>query len=234
VAGGLRPTSSPDTLEANQRIARHLHRSPYATIVLEGSYEEAGDGGRIVASPGDILLHGSFSAHQDRIANRPARVLDLPLPDDGGAWPARATLSDPDLFVRLAERDAREAAAGLLETLMPVDDEIRSAADALAVALRSPAPPKIGEWARARGRSREPLARQFQSLYGTSPAAYRLESLARRAWRQIVTTGDSLADIACDTGFADQPHMNRAVMRLTGSTPGTWRKWSQTGHSTAA
>ena len=68
------------------------------------------------------------------------------------------------------------------------------------------------------------LTRAFGALYGTSPAAYRLEALARHAWRRIVSTGDSLADIACDTGFADQPHMTRAVVRLTGHTPGEWRK----------
>jgi AraC-like DNA-binding protein len=31
--------------------------------------------------------------------------------------------------------------------------------------------------------------------------------------------------IAAEAGFADQAHMNRAVLRLTGRTPGQWRRW---------
>jgi AraC-like DNA-binding protein len=216
--------STPDKLAGGGRIARHVHRLPYATVVLEGAYEEAGDAGRIAARAGDVLLHTAFAAHQDRIGARPAWVLDLPLPDDGREWPAVAKVADPELFVRLAGRDAREAAAGLIETLVEAGEQASDPADDLAAALRSASPPRISDWARHRGRSRESLTRRFGSLYGTSPAAYRLEALARHAWRRIVSTGDSLADIACDTGFADQPHMTRAVVRLTGHTPGEWRK----------
>ena len=46
--------STPDKLAAGGRIARHVHRLPYATIVLEGAYEEAGDAGRIAARAGDV------------------------------------------------------------------------------------------------------------------------------------------------------------------------------------
>ena len=216
--------SAPGKLPAGEWIARHIHRLPYATVVLEGAYEEAGDAGRISARAGDVLLHAAFAAHQDRIGGRPTWVLDLPLPDGGCEWPALAKVADPELFVRLAERDAREAAAGLVEALVEVDARTGDPADDLAAALRESSPPRIGEWACHRGRSREGLTRRFQSLYGTSPAAYRLEALARRAWRRIVSTEDGLAEIACDTGFADQPHMTRAVVRLTGHAPGAWRR----------
>lgn len=107
---------------------------------------------------------------------------------------------------------------------METDAETADPADDLATALRGSSPPRIGDWACDRGRSREGLTRRFQALYGTSPAAYRLEALARRAWRRIVSTDEGLAEIACDTGFADQPHMTRAVVRLTGHAPGAWRK----------
>jgi AraC-like DNA-binding protein len=91
----------------------------------------------------------------------------------------------------------------------------------------TPAPPRIGSWAQSKGRSREHLARQFRSLYGISPVTYRLEAMARRAWRQVLRVEADLADIACDTGFADQAHMTRAVVRLTGSAPGAWRAWAR-------
>jgi AraC-like DNA-binding protein len=218
------PTSAPETLDAGLMLARHQHRSAYATIVLEGAYEEAGDAGRIAAQAGDVLLHAPFSAHLDRVGRRTARVLDLPLDDGDAPSFARARLADADLLVRIAERDAREAAKGLLEAIEPRDDDRRNAADALAAALRRPPPPRIAHWAANTGRSREALSRQFRSIYGISAAQYRLEAMARRAWSEVVGGTASLAEIACATGFADQAHMTRAVARLTGAPPGAWRK----------
>jgi AraC-like DNA-binding protein len=34
----------------------------------------------------------------------------------------------------------------------------------------------------------------------------------------------SLADIAVETGFADQPHFTRAFSKAVGMTPGAWRR----------
>jgi AraC-like DNA-binding protein len=216
------PTSVPDTLAPGLSLARHRHRFAYATIVLEGSYEEAGDAGRITAQPGDVLFHAAFSAHLDRVGGQPARVLDLPLGDTAAA--AFASIADADALVRLAERDAREAALGLADMVEPAEEEIRSTADALAAALRAPAPPRIADWAMDRSRSREAVSRQFCAAYGVPPAQYRLEAMARRAWREVVAGAAGLAEIACTAGFADQAHMTRAVARLTGITPGAWRK----------
>jgi AraC-like DNA-binding protein len=36
--------------------------------------------------------------------------------------------------------------------------------------------------------------------------------------------GDSLAELAAEQGFADQPHMNRVVRDATGHTPTQLRK----------
>src|SRR3546814_19689243 len=80
----------PSQLPAAADIARHHHREPYATVVLSGAYEEAGDAGRMAAEAGEVLLHGAFSAHRDRISAKRTVVLDLPLPFDGRDWPARA------------------------------------------------------------------------------------------------------------------------------------------------
>lgn len=214
----------PSLLPATADIARHHHRAPYATLVLSGGYEEAGDAGRIAAREGEILLHGPFSAHRDRISARRTVVLDLPLPFDGRDWPARARIADPDQIVRLAERDPVEAVAALLDGLAPAtgadDDDLP---DRLSSALRTLAAPRIGEWAAAHGQSREHVSRSFDKLYGVSPAAYRADCRAKRAWRMIVASGDSLAGIAVEMGYADQAHMTRAVTRLTGMSPRRWR-----------
>lgn len=214
----------PSLLPAAADIARHHHREPYATVVLSGAYEEAGDSGRMGATAGDVLLHGPFSAHRDRISAKRTVVLDLPLPFDGREWAARGRVADPDRLVRLAERGAIDAIQALLEGLQPRDDEGEGElADQLAAALREAEPSRIGEWAEARGRSREHVSRCFERIYGVSPVAYRADCQAKRAWRMIVAGDDSLAGIAVEAGYADQAHMTRAVTRLTGMSPRRWR-----------
>ena len=214
----------PSLLPAAADIARHHHREPYATVVLTGAYEEAGDAGRMAARAGEVLLHGPFSAHRDRISAKRTVVLDLPLPFDGRDWPARARLADPERIVRLAERDPVEAVAALLSELAPAPaNEEEELPDQLSAALRASASPRIGEWAAARGRSREHVSRSFEKLYGVSPAAYRADCQAKRTWRMIVASKDSLAGIAVEAGYADQAHMTRAVTTLTGMSPRRWR-----------
>lgn len=214
----------PSVLPAATDIARHHHRAPYATVVLAGAYEESGDSGRLAARAGEILLHGPFSAHRDRISAAHTVVIDLPLPFDGREWPARAQFADPDRVVRLAERDPVEAVAEMMAGLMPAaaagEEELP---DQLSAVLREAEPPRIGEWAAACGRSREHVSRSFERVYGVSPAAYRADCQAKRAWRMIVGSDDSLAGIAAEAGYADQAHMTRAVTRLTGMSPGRWR-----------
>lgn len=214
----------PSLLPAAADIARHHHREPYATLVLAGGYEEAGDAGRIAAREGEILLHGPFSAHRDRISARRTVVLDLPLPFDGRDWPASAHIADPDRIVRLAERDPVEAIAALLDGLAPAfAAEEGDLPDRLSAALRTAEAPRIGEWAATHGQSREHISRSFEKLYGVSPAAYRADCRVKRAWRMIVASDESLAGIAVEAGYADQAHLTRAVTKLTGVSPRRWR-----------
>jgi AraC-like DNA-binding protein len=82
----------------------------------------------------------------------------------------------------------------------------------------------ISDWARINRVSREAAARAFRAAYAVSPARFRLELRARRAWVRIVSGGEPLSLIALETGFADQSHMTRAVGWLTGRSPSAWRK----------
>ncbi|MEP7209565.1 MAG: helix-turn-helix domain-containing protein [Alphaproteobacteria bacterium] len=204
-------------------IARHRHAGGYATLVLSGAYEEAGDGGRFRVEAGDVLLHAPFSVHRDRIARSGTVLLDLVLPFDGRQWTPRARPRDPDTVIRTAARDGREAAALLIETLVPNNDGEADLPDLLAHDLSDAPNLSIASWAAGHGVARETAWRQFDRAYGAGPAAYRAEARARCAWRLVMATGRSLADIAAAAGFADQAHMTRAVKALTGRSPGRWR-----------
>jgi hypothetical protein len=45
----------------------HAHEEAYAVLVLSSGYEEAGDRGRLQVKAGDIIFHGQFEAHLDRL-----------------------------------------------------------------------------------------------------------------------------------------------------------------------
>ena len=219
----MAPSARPVVLKSAE-IVRHYHLRPYATLVLGGGYEEAGDQGRYRVRAGDVLLHPAFSAHQDRIGRTRTHVLDIPLPLDGRQWPGLARLSDADRVVLTAATDLREAQGLLVGALVPIESDQHDPADRLANKLSSNPSTAIGDWAAGNGHSREWLSRRFKRLYGVDSALFRVEARTRLAWRRIVTSDEPLAGIAVDCGFADQPHMTRAIARLTGRSPKAWRR----------
>lgn len=211
-------------------LPRHLHRQAYATLVLEGGYEEAGEAGRWRVRPAHVLVHAPFSAHCNRTRKCGAGLLNLPLPFDVRISRC-GTVADPDRVAQLAERDLAAAVECLLygwsEDVSPLDD----GPDQLASALSAPGALRIQEWSNRQGISRQTAFRGFRAVYGVCPTRYRVEARARHAWRLLMGTDLTLADAALEAGFADQAHMCRDVKALTGRTPGEWAKKAPVQHS---
>jgi AraC-like DNA-binding protein len=214
--------SSPKFLRPCDLIRRHWHEHAYATIVLAGSYEEAGECGRWQVEEGDVLLHGAFSAHLDAVRPTGARVLNLPLPPYWRRSMA-ARVAESDLLARLAERDWRMACEALMENLgqgrAPLADEPDLLADALLREDRC----AVEQWSVAHSVSRQTSFRWFRAAYGVAPSRFRVEARAREAWRLLMDSPAPLGEVAAETGFADQAHMSRDVKALTGRSPATWR-----------
>ena len=210
-------------------IPRHHHSLPYAAIILEGGYEEAGESGRWRVNPGDVVVHGPFSAHRNYSAHG-ARLLNLPLPPYAGES-QRGCVDDPERIARLAARDPIEAIIEMAERWRATPSALIDEADVLASALINGTPPSIAAWSAQIGYSRHTVFRQFRAAYGVGPNRYRVEARARRAWRMIVTGRGPLAEIAASAGFADQAHLQRDVKALTGRTPAAWRRLAAAQHS---
>ncbi len=206
---------------AGGHLPRHRHDHGYAAVVLSGAYEEAGDNGRRIVGPGDVIVHGAFEAHLNRTPPAGALVVNLPLPRQ--ALPAFGTVADPDAIARAAERDVDAAVALLVTQHRPTWGPPLDWPDLLADALRD-GPVRIGGWARAHGLSAEHVARGFRQVFGEGPLAYGREARARSALASSLSGDLSLAEIAQATGFSDQAHMTRAVVALTGRPPGAWRR----------
>jgi len=204
-------------------LPRHRHRAGYLALILEGSYEEAGDRGRLRVEPGDMLVHGAFDAHLNRFPASGARILNLALPD--GAEPKAGVMrpADTDLAIRLAERDPDAAARLLIDGATPVRIAPLDWPDQLAADLTQDPTLRIGDWAAAHGLANATVSRGFRQLYGTSPNAFRAQQRGRLAWERIVQGDPPLADLAFALGFADQAHMTRTVQAITGAAPTIWR-----------
>jgi AraC-like DNA-binding protein len=198
-------------------MPRHRHIDGYAALVLAGGYVEAGDGGRIRVQAGQVVIHGAYEAHQDHFASAGALVLNLPLV--GGLDTITGIVKDADAIAREAERDIRAAAALLEETVRPLDVQLTDWPDQLATALASQREFSIEEWADEMGLAPPSISRGFRQAYGVSPKRYRLEQRTLRALRKLQAWPGTLAGLAADVGFADQAHLTRAVLAMTGVAP---------------
>lgn len=200
----------------------HQHPEPYLAIVLEGSYEECGDHGRLWVEPGDAVLHLPFDRHSNSIGKAGAKIVNVNLS-------IGQSLAIHDVPQDLSEILAGQADDFEIANVRPVaatasrnicNDE----ADALALALMAGATQPLERLAAEYDVRERTLRRRFQRLYGMSAAKFRARARARRAFREILSSQLPLASIAFDHGFSDQAHMSRAVTALTGSPPTFWRR----------
>src|SRR5579862_2527470 len=182
---GLERTSPRRTMPGRmrhpprQQLPRHPHDHGFAALVLSGGYVEAGDTGRHLMEPGDVLLHRSWESHLDRIDRRGAEVLVLPIAD-GDAGPLAGRIRDPDAVARLAERDRTAAARRLLGNLEPKASITLDWPDLLAEAMRADPSLSLSGWAAHLGLHVGSLSRGFRQVFGMTPVGYRVAQRTRR------------------------------------------------------
>ncbi len=213
-------------------LPRHRHRDAYALIAVDGVFEQASYAGRVTARPGDLLVQPTLDCHANRTLGAPVRVLRLPWRAEAGAGGVHR-LRDLDAVVRAAERDPREALALVerdiagRELVAPCRDDWE---DLLARQIVAGEVGELRDWARAHAIAPETLSRGFRRRFGVTPARFRLEWRTRAACLRLAARAGALREIAADAGFADQAHMTRCVLAMTGATPGHWRAASR-GHA---
>jgi AraC-like DNA-binding protein len=221
-----RITPGIETLPCSFSLPRHRHLRAYATVVLAGSFEESGYVGRILATPGDVLIHPALDCHANQMISAGVKLIRLDWSDSSGIG-GLYHLDQVDELARAAEKDVREAAF-LLERCLQ-GQKVTSPGrqndwpDLLLGALNEDVSIEIGGWAESNGLARETVSRGFAAAYGAAPSLMRAELRARTAWLRITRGSDCLCKIAADTGFADQAHMTRWIHRITGATPAAWR-----------
>lgn len=64
----------------------------------------------------------------------------------------------------------------------------------------------------------------FKQSFGSPPYRYLTQLRIEEAKRLIASSPLSLAEIAMQCGFSDQPHFTRVFSRAVGCSPGSWRR----------
>lgn len=203
-------------------LERHCHDTAFATVLLGGSYLEAGDEGRYTVQGGDVLVHRAFESHLDCFSARGADVLIVPLPATA-QFPVFGRVKDPDALLRIAQRSPAEAWPAFAEAFVAETSGHDDWPDLLARKLREQPDISLAQWAEETGLRVESISRGFRKAYGSSPKAYRAQVRARAAWEAIRGSSLALGRLATELGFSDQAHMSRAVRGLTGHMPRAWR-----------
>jgi AraC-like DNA-binding protein len=222
-----RITPGIETVTSSHSLPRHRHLSAYATIVVAGILEEAGYAGRIRATAGDVLIHGTLDCHANRLASAGLRLIRLEWHDLSGAG-GLYRLDDVDEVARTAEKDVMEASLLLEGTLrtknVPSPGRKNDWPDLLLGDMAADTALQIGEWAETNGLARETVSRGFAAAYGITPSVLRAELRARAAWLRVTRGSECLCQIAAETGFSDQAHMTRWIRRISGAPPAAWRR----------
>lgn len=240
---------------AGKTVPAHQHDAPYFSLLLEGAYEERGDGFDLRYEPYTLVFHSAGTMHEDRMLG-PCRFFAVDLlqrwetviTELGGVRAHVFELGGGDpvwLVLRLyreflARTDVAESAVEVLIYELCAHVAQRSAEDSHEPAWLSKAEGLALE------RFREPLdlallasnigvhpthlCRAFRRFRGHTISDAVIGARLQYVARRLTDTDDSLAEIAAQAGFTDQSHMTRAFKRFTGYPPGEHRRslWVRT------
>jgi AraC family transcriptional regulator len=78
-------------------------------------------------------------------------------------------------------------------------------------------------------RSPAHFSRSFSRAFGEPPHAYVIKRRLERACHLMVTTSESLSEIALNVGFSDQAHFCRLFQRAFAQRPSVWRRHHRSG-----
>lgn len=232
------------------RLERHTHRYPAITLVRRGAFGLRIGGRDVVCDPRGVFFKRGDHEHANEVGDDGASSLILELRAEERsvgavdlALPAESFWFDDPRGRRLAAQVSREfdqrdsasalALEGLVLELVAVLLREAEAPERPGAAwvgevedlLRAHLVSGIGlrEVARVVGRHPAHVARTFRLAVGCSVGARLRELRLEKAANELARGELSIAEIATEVGFYDQPHLVRAFKRWAGTTPSAYR-----------
>jgi AraC family transcriptional regulator len=235
-----------------RKLPRHTHESAYFGLLLAGSYSErCTEHCAAEYEPFTMGFHPPSLTHSDEVGACGSRMFCVELRDTYLAH-TRALLTAPQFVPDLCAsavtwlglRLYHSFAAGTLDALA-LDELCGDMLDRVSGSQQITETAKPAWLTRTldilRASCREPLtlqhiavqagvhpihlSRVFRKQYGCTIAEYLNRLRVQLACRTLASEWVDLAQVASDSGFADQSHLGRVFKSLTGQTPGNFRSF---------
>lgn len=232
----------------------HSHEHLCIGLLHAGEYSSRYGLRRYWPQRGDVIFVNPGELHDGRPSGGGGRAYSMLEVDPatyrslcevalGAAWVdfPQAVLRDPAIAAALSawlSALSGPSAARELEAAVLLLGEVsgaarapapsRRASSALALEVRrqlqdAGGSDAIGDIADRVGCSRYQLIRAFKAVYAQTPEDFRRHWRVSQA-RAWLGGSEGLAAVAARAGFADQSHMTREFRRMTGLTPGAYRR----------
>ncbi|MDQ6800821.1 MAG: AraC family transcriptional regulator [Acidobacteriota bacterium] len=236
--------------DSGRILDAHAHASAFIALTMNGRYRESACGLKFDCLPHSVVFHPAEAEHVNAVGDAPLRcfIVELDaiemrrrydaaapatlLKVDGG--PMAAVLMNLYGEFRHADACSSLAIQGLILQLLAGLSRT-DCSDGERV--REPWVGRVTEILRDRFRSHLTLE-EIAAEVGASPL--RVSAVFRRVYHRSIAEEQrrlrvefasqrlrdrdaSLADIALEAGFSDQPHFSRAFKQVTGMTPARFR-----------
>jgi AraC-like DNA-binding protein len=234
------------TASSARGFARHTHDQFGIGLVDRGAQTSASGRGQVDVTAGDLITVNPGEVHDglpvdDRGRSWRMIYIDPVVMDalTGSvrefAFPARRDPALAESFRRLfrsvSDPSCRLAAeAELVMLRVALDDRrvqrLKPARVSHAIQALQDDPARsltLAELSDMTGLSRFHFLRSFALATGLTPHAFRVQARLHLA-RRLIMTGQPLAAVAAEAGFADQSHLTRLFARSYGMTPGLFAR----------
>ncbi len=230
-------------------VAPHSHEAAYFSLLLEGSYAESATDFAVRYEPYTVVFHAALTEHSDAIEAEGCRMFFVELLSPWSEvlgsmhMPAHLFELDGGAPVWLILRLHREFVFGDAASPLTVESVIFELCEYLSESTGETGHEPLWilrteELLRARLSTRVDL-RAIAAQIGVNPShlcrtfrRFRHRTLGdyvvglrmQLVCRKLAETRESLSDIAEQAGFTDQSYMTRIFKRVTGVTPGSYRR----------
>lgn len=224
----------------NSLIAEHVHDVPYLSLHVLGSYFEQGDAGAAAIDGPAASYHPAGTSHFDTIGRRGLTTVVISfdptwlthavdsraLPSQSTYWLGGAVARSASVLARqcLAQNSDRAVLEAVKDFLSVANGFGSRTAEPVwmwrvRLLLQESEAATPDELARALGVSAPWLARAYRAHQGEGLADTLRRLRVEKAVALLERTQRPLSDIAGESGFADQSHMNRVFQALLRRTP---------------
>ncbi|MGA7382385.1 MAG: AraC family transcriptional regulator [Terriglobales bacterium] len=233
-----------------RKLPEHAHELPFFAVLLQGDYGERYGRQQKQFGPFSITFRPAGVPHQDEIGPRGVRFFEIEIRP---SWGRRIQDCSGDLDTARDEHRGGEMlwlAMKLFRETRDGDSDLHlegTLAELVGCVARlrretaKDAPPWRGrvidrlrseycdrltleELAREAGVHPVHLSRIFRRCQGEGIGEYVHRLRIRAACEQMLAPQKSMTEISLEIGFADQSHFTRAFRRITGMSPGAFRR----------